>query len=549
MSVSTNSSIAGTDNTLALSQTILLKYGFMGDGVTDDAPAIQAAIDEITASKKRIGITLPADGMTVKINSGLVFDLSTMSRFDFRGATVDASGMSSGIAFRLSADKDKTVVPSNTPYGNSLGSIGNFKLVGPGFNSLVKGIQFNQPSGTSSSDPGPSRVGLDHFTVDGFAVGIEHFNHAYGEDIMNGEVLHCGNGVVFRNNATDAGERSTYVGVAIFNNTRGIIVGEGATTGGNGGTWMKFIGCSIDYNQVQILVANGAKIELVGCHIEGDAAASYYPGTTPIIASGDGSVVRVSGGELVYPTTSSRTLDYLVDNTVPVGSGGVFFFGTDHYRTYTNTGYFAKGAGETLISGATKVSTNDLPLLIAATQNGMLDGGFENGNVPDLIQITSDTATITSRLTGTNLTIVSSASIAPYHGGSRALRVNKVGAAATAARFVILIPLTEKQKLGSFRGFFRKSVAGTVTIQPIYASLLPGTSAGVTSIALQTVAETAISFTDSSANWVEAKSVLANRKTAIQAGHASATHYGLLVNLDSMGAHNFDIDDLEIQLI
>jgi hypothetical protein len=534
---------------LKFSEKILSKNGFVGNGTSDDSAALQMTIDEITASDKRCGLILPEYGLNVKINSGLVFDLSTMANFDFAGAIIDATGMTVGTAIRISADKDKTIVPSNTPYGNAIGSLSRFKLQGPGFNSTVKGLQFNQPSGISSSDPGPSRMGLDHFAIDGFSVGIEHFNHAYGEIITNGEVLHCGNGVIFRNNATDAGERATYVGCAIYNNTRGVIVGEGATSGGNVATWMKFIGCSLDYNQIQVLVANGAKIELIGCHVEGDPAAAYYPSQRVFQASGDGSVIKMNGGQLVYPATVNRAIDYFVDNSVPKGTGGVFFNNVDCYRIDTTTGEFSTGVGDILLNGLTTVSTNSLPLLVSLENNELCDGGFEQSTIADLIQITSDTASITSRLTGTNLTIVSSAAIGPYHSGSRALRVNKVGASATAAQFVILVPMRDTNKRGSFKGFFRKSTTGTVSIQPIYATCQPGTAAGVVSVMLKTASESAISFTDTTATWVEVKSVLANRKTPQQAGHKSPTHYGILVNMDSMPSHNLDIDDLQLQFI
>jgi len=531
------------------SEKVLSKNGFVGSGTVDDSAALQAAIDEITSLKKRCGLVMPADGLVVRIDSGIVFDASTGALFDFRGATFDASNMVSGTAWRVSADKDNTIVPENISYGNSLFNLTNFKLKGPGYASSVKGLQFHQPNGAGTQKPGPARSGARDFYIRDFAVGTEHYSHSYGEVLKHGEISNCSNGIVYRNNPGDSGERTTYDDVMVYNCTRGVIIGEGATAGGNVGTWFKFRGGSIDYNQVQVLVANGAKVELVGTHVEGEAAAAYYPGTTPFIASGDGSVIRMIGGELVYGTTAGRTINYFVDNSIPVGSGGVYFDGTDLYRGYTNTGYFATGAGETLLNGITSISTNDLPLLISAAQSEMVDGGFENGSVLDLIQITADTAAITSRLTGTNLTIVSSASISPYHGGSRALRCNKVGAGGTSARFVMLVPVRDQHKRGSFRGYFRKTVAGTATIQPIYATTLPGANAGVTAIAIQNAAETAISFTDTSGNWVEIKSNALNRKTPLQAGLKGATYYGLLINLDAMAAHNFDVDDLDIQFI
>lgn len=531
------------------SEKILSKNGFVGTGTVDDSAALQASIDEITASKKRCGLVMPDDGLIARIDSGIVFDASTAGYYDLRSLTVDASDMVTGIAWRVSADKDNTVAPENLSYGNSLCNIFNFKLKGPGYGSLVKGLQFHQPNGSGTQKPGPARSGVRDFYIRDFSVGAEHFSHSYGEVLKHGEISNCGNGVIYRNNPGDSGERTTYDDVMVFNNTRGLVIGEGATAGGNVATWFKFRGGSIDYNQVQVLAANGAKVELVGTHIEGDAAASYYPGTTPFIASGDGTVIRSIGGELVYPEAVSRTIDYFVDNTVPAGSGGVYFDGADVYRIYTNTGYFAKGSGETILNGLTSVSTNDLPLLISAAQNEALDGGFENSTVPDLVQITADTAAITSRLSGTNLTIVSSAAISPYHSGSRALRVNKVGGGGTSARWVYLVQVRDQHKRGSFRVFLRKTVAGTVTIQPIYASLLPGASAGVTAIALQTSAEGAISFTDTSGSWIEVKSNSLTRKTPLQAGHKGASHYGLLINQDAMAAHNFDVDDIDIQFI
>ena len=469
------SAVIGSSNELVVasrkSEKILSKNGFVGTGSVDDSPALQASFDEITASKKRCGLVMPDDGLIARIDSGVVFDASTGGYFDLRSLTVDASNMVVGTALRISADKDNTITPENLSYGNSLFNLFSFKLKGPGYGSTVKGLQFHQPNGSGTQKPGPARSGVRDFYIRDFSVGIEHFSHSYAEVLKHGEISNCGNGVIYRNNPGDSGERTTYDDVLVFNNTRGLVIGEGATAGGNVATWLKFRGGSIDYNQVQVLAANGAKVELIGTHFEGDAAAAYYPGTTPFIASGDGTVIRAIGGELVYPETVSRTIDYFADNTVPVGSGGVYFDGTDFYRCNTNTGYFGKGGGETLLNGITSISTNDLPLLISAAQNESLDGGFENSSVPDLVQITADTAGITSRLSGTNLTIISSAVISPYHSGSRALRVNKIGAGGTSARWVFLVPIRDQHKRGSFRMFLRKTVAGTVTIQPIYASV------------------------------------------------------------------------------
>lgn len=535
------------------SDYLLAKHGLTLTGSSDETARFQALMDEITWGNTRRGIVFPEPGLVLRIDApggvGLVFDASTLGHYNFNSATVDCALAGSATVFRISADKDKTVTPANTSYGNAQGSLNNFTLVGPGFASGGKGIQFNQPSGVSNTDPGPNRLGLRHFVIDGFGTGIDHYHHSYAESVQHGEVLHCANGLVMRNAPADGGERSTYSDVLIYNNTRGVVVGEGATTNGNTGTWFKLGNCSIDYNQVQCLVANGAKLGLLECHVEGDATAAYYPGTTPFLASGAGSVIRAIGGQVVYPSTSGRTLDYIVNNSVPSGQGGVYFRGTNFYNCYTNTDYFATGVGETLVDDLTGISADHLPLLISTTGNLLNDGGFENAAVPDLVQINGDTGTIVARLAGTNITVSSVTGETPRTGG-RNLKAVKAGAAATTAQFVVLVPWKDNRKRLSWKGYGRKSVAGTIAIKPIYASILPGTTAGVTDIALKTLASAAdVNFTSTTGAWVETKSLRSDRKTPHESGHRNPTHAGLYIVMDAVAAHTFSMDDLDIQAV
>lgn len=71
-------------------------YGAKGDGTTDDATAIQAALNAASTQKK--SVVFPS--ATYKLNSGIIYDPSRHSIIG-NGATLDFTAMATGNALTV----------------------------------------------------------------------------------------------------------------------------------------------------------------------------------------------------------------------------------------------------------------------------------------------------------------------------------------------------------------------------------------------------------------------------------------------------------------
>lgn len=296
------------------------------NGTSDDAPAIQAAINSIAADNKDHFLTFPSGGLTaaIKSNTSTIYGLNTGSGTDaagiavpsnvsinFNGATLAGSGLSgSVIAFT-----------GNAAFANSYGrdrirySQGTITATS-GCNALVT-IR------NSAADTGPAR---EIFTNMFFTAGTAQHLVLVGENTYICNFRECD----FRGGAqdqfarigslTNQGELYRFTNSTFFNcqtaNSIAIKLDNMDTI---------FSGCSFDFN-AQHFQLNSAIATLVGCHIEQNALATYYPasnGYQVVLTPGFSSSLMMYGGKIQVGGGSGNTLAGIF-NTNTKGDGAPF---------------------------------------------------------------------------------------------------------------------------------------------------------------------------------------------------------------------------------
>lgn len=438
----------------------------------------------------------------------------------FNWSTINTSAMGAGIPITVTG----SVTP---PYGQTQTVLQYLTLIGSGRAGTMTAMLF---AGPNTGGNGPSRIRVQGITLKDFNTGIKFGPNSYCQNFEDIEIYQVGTGIYFPDGQGDSGERPVFRSSVIFQCDTAVRVD------GNHGVWLHFEGCSFDHNGRQFDVRGSAKVWATDCHIE----ASDYA-IAPIILTGDGTVFKMQGGQFVVTNTTSRTMPYIVDNSV-TGGGGAYFNDVNLWKAYTLNKYFATGTGRTYVNGYTTISTHDQPILLNSNFNALKDGGFENSIEDDLICIHKDTAAITSAITGTNLTLSYSAT--SPRTGSKCLKVTKVGAAATNAGFYIAIPIRNNKQRGSYRGYFKTIATGTFTVNPAYVRLQVDGS-GVHLNKGTSVSESQQTKSDTSGSWVVASSSLQNISTPPE----WATHYALFIDLTSKGAGDVYFDDFELALM
>ena len=486
--------------------------GATGLGVINDVADIQLAHDNIVATGKFGVLTLPS-GSVFKCDSGLTINVSLV-RIDGNGSKLDFSGMTSGYAITL------TGKGTGTPYTQGVGGIRGVEVAGPGYASSVTGIMFN-----TASEAGPAQITLEGTSVHDFLVGHTFMNNAYCINIHGGNVYGCGTGVQQASGFANYGERISYVGNTIFNCATTAIDMQNA----NGA--FVFTSCSFDYSTRVASVLAG-RVFLNNCHVE----ASNYAAEPFYLSGSTGATLVMNGGWLLCTGTNTSNIAYV--GTTASKGGGAFFRDVFMNNTTTAT-YFATGTGNIEVSNPVTYDTpSNLPILLRLDQSLAIDGGFEQ-TTPQDVFITSDTAAITSRLTGTDIQLASVA--ANPRSGSRSLKMTKVFDGGSACGFAFVAPLKAGKRYAGTRVWYAKygSQTGTMYISYYFAAVRDSTTTPQI-VKLGSLATTTITFTSSTVAY-----------TAVTGGFdlgkapAWATHIVMSVNADGVGAGDLYFDDFE----
>lgn len=479
----------------------LLLLSVTGDGVTDDAAAMQAAIDFLQSkSAGRLSVSVPA-GKTFKMNAGITLDVGRI-HIDFRGCKLDFSGMTSGTAITF------TGTPYDKSYGGVMGGISFAHIKGPQNPTIVvDGVLFTGDTTPAPANPfGSARSVLSRSVVEGFNFGVTFWHRAYLTTLEHCEIYRNRIGVYSKGAGVDAYENVSILRGAVYNNDLNIYVEEGHVICN---------GTSIDYaNVVQMAIRNGSLL-LNECHVEytiskatyGASNAAIYSGNAPLCAfdlmpgnpcpiksdiglvhttasTGTNSVYfRMSGGLWVVTAPQVNTANsglvthlHMFDQSVtqmdkkvrmhhqnnvptsgymfcklsawnvgdPANTSGTFDFEPAMWNDDI-THIAQQGASGAYMTTNPQVGYSVSPLHNMAGSFGAnyaALGGFEGANMMEDICIVADTATIADRQTGTNGSFVRSGVDGSFGGGSGALKITKVGAAGTAFKIGILFPRT-----------------------------------------------------------------------------------------------------------
>jgi hypothetical protein len=423
-------------------------YGAVGDGLADDTAAFRSAIREAEG----LGTPVRVPAGTYRLTSGLTVDCSRTALIG-EGAVLDFSGMTSGSAITL-------VSSAASAYDQCHTVLSDIRLIGPGPASTVDGITYDD-----AGVEGASHTQLRDVNVQHFRTGLYFLDKVHNINHYNCEVHGCATGVWSTSGANDAGERIAFFGGVIFNNTLGV-------KQANGSGALHFIGTSIDYNGKQVEITDGM-VFCVGCHHEfkpKDMSATPYT----VLGTGQAHFSMIGGWFITATSGDGTAPDYFFDTNRT--TAGVELVNVHMQVQGEPTIALQTGVGRFVMRGCTThpnigVSWPSDSLTAGAKNNRLMDGGFEGAAIIDLMQITADTAAITSRLTGTNIQLALDATAGVPYAGAKCLKVTKTNDAG-AASFVILAPISYKGK-PLFRFYYRKIglQTGTMLIETRWAAV------------------------------------------------------------------------------
>lgn len=416
------------------------RYGAVGAGEDDTA-----YINAVLAVSTKSGRSSYLAALALKSSGGHVHDISVFSVIG-DGASIDFSAMASnGTAWSFTA----------TIGGNGVNMIHQkYYLEGVHFfNGIAQGTCLFP---NNSGEPAVTNFQVRNCSVKNFAVGVLFGSFEYNIDFVSVAVWNCTTGYYIPSTIAFAAELVAIIGGAI------VQCGTGLDNRG-GNSVVSLVGVRVDACTTYINNSNGGKTNLSVCHTEFNNASTLA--AAPIQVAG--GFVNFIGGDLMADGTGpfSYPAVFNIASGAQVSLTGQMFL--NNLRNAANV--LAVGSGEIYIDSSyfTYQSAN-LPTITSAQMNKMFDGGFEQSTIHDNISIVSDTATITSRTTGTNISI--SNSTAYPHTGSRSLAAVKAGASGTNAQYNIIFPNLRVGQCYGVTGWYAASgsISGSIFIYGIF---------------------------------------------------------------------------------
>ncbi len=269
------------------------EFGAIGDGVQDDAPAIQRALNAITAAsqahkdgKTRPGVVMLTQGKRYRCGSRIVMDRRFHTLLGY--ATLDFSGWP-GVCLQVSG--------SQTEFGNANGQNGAIEgqivIVGPGSDGDGKsiGILYDTPVGASSTSV--RTVGV---TVCRCSIAFQIGARGYNQDFINCKAFDCDVIFDWPGEPQDSDERITVFGGTFYNSRLFLRHHRGA------GAFYAF-SCSVDYTQ-QIAELSG-KAEFFGVHLESNRWTDR-----PVRISGNGGMFLMHGGWILVMDNKNGAMHF-----------------------------------------------------------------------------------------------------------------------------------------------------------------------------------------------------------------------------------------------
>ena len=529
----TTPAFAGSWGTSALNPPgvfSVAQYGATGVA-TDDCPAIQNALN--AAATYTAGGVVIADAVTYNCATTLNYDPAVTS-IEWNGAVLKCT-MTSGYCINAA----QTHVPPaslhsyHSTYKNFFRDV---SIIGPGAGSATNGMYFYSNSGTYSYFN--SRSTFQNITINYFGTDVYFSTNAYLVSFSNFTFGQATTVVATDPAATNAGENISFIYGVIAESTTGVY--------DNGPMTLNFDHVSFDFNTVNLNVNYGI-INCNVCHFEQTVAGV----TTPQFNLGNytGTTINIMGG------------DYILDGTPPVTGASCLF------QTNGKANLIINGMSMTNLGVGSNSLVCGIPFSIINTpapqygvgfyqtaflgqsgpQNLFGDGGFEAASIQGLTWINTDTAAITSRTTGTNISYALSTDTAL--SGTQSLKLTKVGSSGTAASVLLAAPFPSQQVPLSTSNVAKLGTqTGSVTATLEYLQILGFNSYGIPIVGkTQTLTSNTTTLTSSSLAWTSL-GINADGQQTYRAP-TWANYIGILVDVTAMDAGSIYLDNFTFNSI
>lgn len=310
----------------------------VADGITDDAPSIQAQIDNWSESN-RAAFKFPLN-KRIKLNSGLILRAS-VATLDLNGSILDFSGMSNGTAILINPPIDPY-----GPYSALRDCICNGMIIGPDIDATtVDGIKIDAVSIGIGALTGLS---FRNLTIEGFRDNLISDRRAYINHLWNVNLIGAHRYNLNYPCSSYAGENLSMFGgrIADAHNASNTACGIYIPSGSNG--QLHLFGVSIDYNDTQGLLYSGCVRAYGGNHENNKTTAAWVLNQSgsdyiELVLACDTTLTEASPGRNSYIETTG--------DQIFVQLGGFF-------RAYQMTTELV-----TVVSGTPKVDWSSLNLL------------------------------------------------------------------------------------------------------------------------------------------------------------------------------------------
>jgi hypothetical protein len=340
----------------------VLDFGAVGDGVTDDTAAIQAAIDY--AETFTNGHVVLAPSAAYKCNSGLTLDTNRASITGY-GATLDFSGATTGSMLTILQSENSGNLRNPLNGSHPITSI-IFK--GPGLaTTAVRAILIED----TASPYTVSRVTIRDCAFIDFAKDARLSDGAFCTTFENCNFTTTAGAattysIEVPSGTTNAGERNMFIN-CMWNNRSKCI--DHANPNGN----MFLMGCSMDYGIEQLNVSGGS-VYLIGCHLEGDNDTGYW-----FAVGGTNSLISMTDCEIVLQAGRTNFAIFSCDSSCT--AGGVYL---DNCRYAHASGAMTvpliAGTGRSMVSNFRTLALGVVPNVLSFYQNQLAYGTFESAN-------------------------------------------------------------------------------------------------------------------------------------------------------------------------
>jgi hypothetical protein len=524
-------------------------YSYGAYGISsDDCPAIQTALDTAatygSGNSGASGLVV-LDSIKYTCNTPLTWDPAVTS-IQCNGAMIDASAATfTGPLISVTQSHNQKGVTGGGAqyYQTPKNSMTGCYFKGPGGSGTTDLFYFGTPTNANGYN---SKVYIQNVSASHFRYFETYGSNAY-LITFNNVVYANGTAGIYNPSAAgivNSGENITHYGGSIGGMSNASVLNGQVMT-------FNFFGTSFDFSTVFIEDEYGV-VNCTICHFEANLSALTTPPFTQ--AGVINSQINLYGGDITLDGGSGATAISCFLNNGPSAYMNLEGVTLTNMGISSNT--FACGVGSVVFrnskfnqfpsdftaikSWGVSGGTNDQYI----RQNNLLyDGSFENSSITDLIWIGADTATVTSRTTGTNVSVSLSTDTALY--GTHSLKLTKTGAAGTAAGVWIAAPFPTMQTASSLNNWAKPgSQTGSFTMAVEYLQVLGFDGNGIPVVGQVATpgnlsGASSKSLTSSAIGWTAGQTLTL---AALGRAPSWSNYIGLYIDLTAMNAGSIYID-------